>query len=66
MAWSADEKERVLQIEQEINKIQVALTNVASTKQLKTLLVLKQNEIDALTTRVTALESQLALLQSSV
>lgn len=64
MAWTAEEEARILTIEALLNKVQEAITNLASQKQLRQLQVLKQAEIDALTTRVTALESQVRTLQS--
>jgi polyhydroxyalkanoate synthesis regulator phasin len=66
MAWTAAEEDRIQAIEKQINKIQIALTNLATTVQVRTLNVIKQKEIDELQTRVTALEAQVAILQNNV
>jgi polyhydroxyalkanoate synthesis regulator phasin len=64
MAFTAAEESRINAIEVLLTKAQTAITNLASQKQLRTLVVLKQKEIDDLTVRVTALESQVTALQS--
>lgn len=66
MAWSDAEEARILAIEEIVNQLQVAVLNLMSKQQMRQLLLLKQNEIDALTTRVVALESQLTILQNSL
>lgn len=66
MSWTADETSRVQAIEKAVNAIQLALKNVASSKQLRTLLVLKQKEIDDLTTKTDNLQTQLSLMQAKL
>jgi hypothetical protein len=63
MSWTDEETNRVIEIERTVNQLQTAISNLASQKQLKALLVLKQADIDALTAQVASLQSQLALLQ---
>jgi polyhydroxyalkanoate synthesis regulator phasin len=64
MAWTDAETNRIEAIEDMLNKLQVAINNLASKKQMQQLLLLKQNEIDSLTQRVVTLESQITLLQN--
>lgn len=64
MSWTDDETSRVQAIEKAVIAIQLALKNVASSKQLRTLLVLKQKEIDDLTTKTDNLQTQLSLMQA--
>jgi polyhydroxyalkanoate synthesis regulator phasin len=64
MALTAAENIRVSAIETLLNKVQTAIKNLASQKQLRALNVLKQKEVDDLTARVTALETQVTALQS--
>ena len=56
-------EERIVALENKYNEIQLALNNVAAKSQLKQLAYIRQNEIDALTQRVTDLESSIAILQ---
>lgn len=65
MSFTAAETQRIEAIELMLNKIQGLITKLASQKQLRSIVVLKQNEINDLTARVTALESQLAILQKN-
>lgn len=65
MAWTDAEKDRVEAIETQLNKVQVAIKNLASKLQLRQLLLLKQTEIDSLTTRVADLERMVAILQNT-
>lgn len=53
-------------IEAAIDDLKVAVTNLASVKQLKQLNIIKQNEVIDLKERVTALESQIQVLQGQV
>lgn len=66
MSWTDDETSRVQAIEKAVIAIQLALKNVASSKQLRTLLVLKQKEIDDLTTKTDNLQTQLSLMQAKL
>jgi len=66
MAWSDAETERVQAIETMLNNLQVAISNLASKQQIRQLLLLKQQEIDALTVRVASLETQITALQASL
>lgn len=65
MAWTDAENDRIGTIELLLNKIQTVILNLASQKQLRNIVVLKQNEINDLTARVTALEQQVAILQKN-
>lgn len=65
MAWTDAENQRINAIELMLNKIQTAITNLASQKQLRSIVALKQNEINDLTSRVVALEQQVAILQKN-
>jgi polyhydroxyalkanoate synthesis regulator phasin len=66
MAFSDSENARVLAIEDMLNKLQIAVNNLASKRQLSQLTMLKQSTIDNLVERVTTLESQIKTLQSSI
>jgi polyhydroxyalkanoate synthesis regulator phasin len=63
MAWTAAETARVEAIEKQLNKVQIAIKNLASQQQVRSLSTLKQKEVDELKARVSALEAQLAILQ---
>lgn len=65
MAWTAAEELRVQAIELMLNKLQTIVQQLASQKQLRSLSMLKQSDINALTTAVTALQSQVAILQKN-
>lgn len=65
MAWTDAENQRINAIELMLNKIQTAINNLASQKQLRSIVALKQNEINDLTSRVVALEQQVAILQKN-
>jgi len=58
--------QRLNVIEAAIDDLKVAVTNLASVKQLKQLNIIKQNEVIDLKERVTALESQVQILQGQV
>ena len=66
MAWTDNESQRISMIEEVINDMQVAMKKFMTKQQLQALLLIKQTEIDSLTNRVTALESQLAILQAKI
>ncbi len=66
MAFTDAEEIRIQAIEEMINRLQTAISNTMSKQQMRQLLLLKQNEIDALTTRVATLESAIQVLQSSI
>ena len=57
MAWTVAETTRVDTIEDTLNEAQVAITNLMTKRQMRQLLAIKQQEVDALTVRVTALEA---------
>ncbi len=65
MAFTDAENQRINAIELLLNKIQTVILNLASQKQLRSIVVLKQNEINNLTARVTTLELQVAALQKN-
>lgn len=58
--------QRLNVIEAAIDDLKVAVSNLASVKQLKQLNIIKQNEVIDLKERVTALESQVLTLQGQV
>lgn len=66
MSFSDAEELRIEAIEELLNQVQTAIKNLASKAQFTQFTLIRQAEIDALTTRVTALESQLALLQNQI
>ena len=66
MAWTDAETTRVRNIELAINDLATAISNLMSKQQYRQLLLLKQNEVDALTTRVADLETQVAVLQGQI
>ena len=66
MSLSDAEELRIEAIEELLNQVQTAIKNLASKAQFTQFTLIRQAEIDALTTRVTALESQLALLQNQI
>ena len=67
MALTDTEAARILTIEDLLNELQTAVKyNVAAKKFVEQMLLLKQNEIDLLKSRVTALESQIEVLQSKI
>ena len=63
MAWTDEETRRVQNIENAIAKLNQALQNVASKRQLNHVLTLVQREIDSLQSEIDDLKSQLAALQ---
>lgn len=64
MAFTDAEEARIQDIEEMINALQIAYSNLASKTQLNQLILIKQREIDNLTARVETLESQLTVLQN--
>lgn len=66
MAWTDAENTRVSTIETLLNKVQTAMTKLMTKQQMRQLLLIKQKEVDALTLRVTALETQVLDLQSKL
>lgn len=66
MSWSSAETERINTLENVVNDIQTAITNLMSKLQMRQLLMIKQAELDALTARVEALETQLTTLQNTL
>lgn len=65
MSFTSAENDRINAIELLLNKIQTLITKLASQKQLRTLVLLKQQEINDLTSRVGTLEQQVATLQKN-
>lgn len=66
MSFSDAEEVRVRAIEEMINTLQIAINNLASKEQMRQLLLIKQSEIDSLTSRIASLEAQLTALQGSI
>lgn len=58
--------QRIQTIEDKLNEIQTALNNLIPKKIVNAAIALKQQEIDTLQTRVTTLESQIAILQANL
>jgi polyhydroxyalkanoate synthesis regulator phasin len=56
---------RLQALESAVNEIQTAITNLASLAQLRQLNLIKQDELDALKTRVDTLESEIQVLQKA-
>lgn len=56
---------RLTALENAVNEIQTAITNLASMAQLRQLNLIKQEEIEALQQRVADLETQIEVLQTS-
>lgn len=65
MAFDSDELARIEAIERFVNKLQVALKNMASQQQMRSLLIIKEKDINDLKARVDSLESQIKLLQQN-
>jgi len=67
--WSENEYtyllSRITAVEDLLNVMQTALNGVATKQQMKALLALRQAEVTDLQARVTALESQIAILQDA-
>lgn len=57
---------RIEAIEETLNTVQTALNNLASKAQLKSLLSIRQAEIEQLKTDVASLKSQVSTLQEIV
>ena len=66
MGWTDPETERINTLENVINDLQTAVSNLMTKLQMRQLLSIKQAEIDALTARVVALETQLTTLQNTI
>lgn len=66
MAFTDAESIRIIAIEEAVNDVQTAVNNLASKQQMRQLLLIKQSEIDALTQRVAALETQVQVLQNRI
>ncbi len=66
MALTDAENQRITTIEELLNKVQVAISNLASKQQLTSLLLIKQTEINSLTQRVATLEAEVQALQSKL
>jgi polyhydroxyalkanoate synthesis regulator phasin len=56
---------RLTALENAVNDLQTAITNLASMAQLRQLNLIKQEEIEALQQRVADLETQIEVLQTS-
>jgi polyhydroxyalkanoate synthesis regulator phasin len=59
-------KNRIYTLEEIINKIQIAITNLATNEALSQILLLKQKDIDNLKSRATALENQVEIIKMEV
>jgi hypothetical protein len=57
---------RVSLLEEVVNSVQIALTNVASVDAVNEIILLKQRDIASLQTSITALEAQVALIKAEV
>jgi polyhydroxyalkanoate synthesis regulator phasin len=66
MAWTTAEEKRIQAIETAINQLQTAVSNLMSKQQMRQLLLLRQEEIDTMKERITALETQIATLQGQL
>ena len=65
MAWTDAEEGRIRTLEIAVNELQDIVKNKLVSKLThRTLINLKQAEIDALQVRITSIETQLAVLQS--
>ena len=66
MAFTSAEEQRIRAIETVLNQLQTAISNLMSKAQMKQLLLVKQSEVDQLTQRIAALESQVTSLQNTL
>lgn len=66
MAMTDTEKAQVLAIEEAVNQLYIVVDNLAAKKQLQQLMLLIQGEYTTLTNRVTALESEVSILQNKL
>lgn len=66
MAWSSAEGTRINTLEEFVNSIATQLLNLVSKEQMRQLLLIKQREIDSLSSRLTALEAQIQTLQNQL
>lgn len=65
MAWTDAEDARVNAVERALNTLRRAVLNVTTKREFRQLLLIRQQEIEDLRTRVATLETQVALLQQS-
>ena len=63
MALTAYEEARIALIEEVLNELQIATANLAAKQQVRQLILLRQTEIDSLTTRVAELERIITILE---
>lgn len=63
MSLTAYEEARIALIEEVLNELQVATSNLAAKQQVRQLILLRQTEIDSLTTRVAELERLITILE---
>lgn len=56
--------DRIVELEEAFEELATSMNNLVSRRTVNAAIALKQQEIDALTTRVTQLESQIAVLQA--
>ena len=65
MAWTETELKRIEAIELKLNDIQIALNNLATVRQLKEYINLRQSEINNLKNEVAALEQRIIDLENA-
>ena len=58
--------ERVSLLEEVVNLMQIAFTNVASLEAVNEIILLKQRDMASLQTSITAVEAQIALIKAEV
>jgi len=66
MAWTEAENTRVTTLEEAVNDLSTAISNLMTKTQMRQLLLIKQREIDSLGNRVAALEAQVRILQQNL
>ena len=66
MTWTDAEGLRIATIETLLNQLQVAVSNLATQQQIRQLTLIKQRQIDDLTSRIESLERQVQLLEGSL
>jgi uncharacterized coiled-coil protein SlyX len=62
MSWTTNEEARIASLEVVLNDIQVAMKALAEKATTYQMLEAKQDEVDALTERIAALESVITIL----